>query len=162
MPLYGRAFTNTSGIGHPFQGVGEGSWEAGCWDFKALPRPGAQEHYDHEAGATYSYDNHTKTLVTYDTLDMARRKVQYIKQKKLGGAMWWELSGDKQDSGSIVTNVRIDLPEEFPLAPSGDFQKKCILTGCTGCHGSRRPRAQDELDPLSRLSVRESQDGLSE
>ncbi|KAF2675917.1 glycoside hydrolase family 18 protein [Lentithecium fluviatile CBS 122367] len=109
MPLYGRTFTNTSGIGQPFQGVGQGSWEAGVWDYKALPQPGAHEHYDKEAGATYSYDNHTKTLITYDTLDMARRKAQYIKQKKLGGAMWWELSGDKQDSGSIVTNVATDL-----------------------------------------------------
>jgi chitinase len=105
MPLYGRSFTNTTGIGQPFQGVGQGSWEAGVWDFKALPQPGAQEHYDKESGATYSYDNATKTLISYDTLDMARRKVQYIKQKKLGGAMWWELSGDRQENGSIVTNV---------------------------------------------------------
>lgn len=107
MPLYGRSFANTTGIGKPFQGVGEGSWEQGVWDFKALPQPGAQEHLDEEAGASYSYDNNTKSFVTYDTLPMALRKAHYIKQKHLGGAMWWELSGDRQDNGSIITNVRI-------------------------------------------------------
>jgi len=109
MPLYGRAFTNTTGIGQSFQGVGQGSWEAGVWDYKDLPHAGAQVHYDQESGATYSYDGNSKTLVSYDTLDMAKTKVQYIKKKGLGGAMWWELSGDRQDGGSIVTNVRVLL-----------------------------------------------------
>jgi len=115
MPLYGRAFTNTDGLGKPYQGTGQGSWEAGVWDYKALPQPGAHECFDGEAGASYSYDNGTKTLVTYDTLDMACKKAQYIKQHNLGGAMWWELSGDRQDERSIVSNVRIPQQQHpFP------------------------------------------------
>ena len=74
MPLYGRAFENTDGLGRPFQGVGEGMWEAGVHDFKTLPLPGAQVRYDEEAVASYSYDAANKQLVTFDTVEMAVKK----------------------------------------------------------------------------------------
>jgi hypothetical protein len=105
MPLYGRSFTKTAGLGQPYSGVGEGTWEEGVYDFKDLPLPGAQEFYDAEAGATYSYDADSEILVSYDTKEMALRKVDYIAEEGLGGAMWWEISGDKQDDSGIVASV---------------------------------------------------------
>jgi chitinase len=41
--------------------------------------------------------------VTYDTVNNAIRKAHYINQNGLGGAMFWELSGDKSGSESIVS-----------------------------------------------------------
>ncbi|CAN9290395.1 unnamed protein product [Alternaria alternata] len=106
MPLYGRSFTNTQGVGKSFDSTGEGSFEKGIYDFKDLPVAGAQEYYDEEVGASYSYDEGSGTFVSYDTVAMALKKVDYIAQQKLGGAMWWEISGDKTDNaGSIVQNV---------------------------------------------------------
>jgi len=87
-----------------------GSWEGGVWDFKALPRPGATEHIDEDAGASYSFDPATGVLISYDNEEIARRKAMYIKEKNLGGAMWWELSGDrKQGEGSLVETVVKEL-----------------------------------------------------
>lgn len=108
MPLYGRAFTQTSGPGTAFNGVGPGSWENGIWDYKVLP---ATASYDSEAGASYSYDAATRTMVSYDTVEAAGKKVEYMKSKNLGGAMWWEASGDRtvDDQGSLIGKVTGDL-----------------------------------------------------
>lgn len=105
MPLYGRAFASTEGPGKPFSGTGEGSWEQGVWDYKALPQKGAKEIIDHQSGASWSYDAGKRVMVSYDTLEMAKIKADFVKKEGLGGTMWWESSGDKQGQDSIVRNV---------------------------------------------------------
>ena len=114
LPLYGRAFTNTAGLGQPFQGVGEGSWESGVWDAKALPKAGAEECWDEDAKASYSYDKAARTLVSYDSKRAAGWKADWIKQEHLGGAMWWETSGDSQGDASLITHVSLDVSKQRP------------------------------------------------
>ncbi|KAF6817743.1 class v chitinase 1 [Colletotrichum sojae] len=106
MPLYGRAFENTQGLGKSYRGLPNGTLgQAGIWLYKELPRPGATVMWDNVAKATYSYDNATRELVSYDDLKSALYKQGYIKNKKLGGAMFWEASGDRPGEQSIVRNM---------------------------------------------------------
>ncbi|CAD0053130.1 unnamed protein product [Aureobasidium pullulans] len=116
MPLYGRSFANTDGPGAPYSGVDSGaSWEAGSgiWDYKiqtndhttGSPRPGAAEHHDPSAGASWSYDPSSRVMITYDNPASSAAKVSYIQQRGLGGAMWWESSGDRTGEGSIISMV---------------------------------------------------------
>ncbi|KAI1257592.1 hypothetical protein MGN70_000635 [Eutypa lata] len=105
LPLYGRAFEQTDGLGKPYTGIGSGSWENGLWDYKVLPQSGATEEYDEEAGATYSYDNAARKLISYDTPDMVKTKLEYLKSKGLGGTMFWEASGDKTDDANSLINT---------------------------------------------------------
>ena len=105
MPLYGRAFENTEGLGQPYQGVGEGTWENGVHDYKKLPLDGSEVRYDDAAGASYCYQAGRRVLVSYDTVEMARLKAEYIKARGLGGGMWWESSADKEGSESLIGNV---------------------------------------------------------
>ncbi|KAI8366830.1 chitinase [Radiomyces spectabilis] len=95
LPLYGRAFSNTSGPDASFQGLPEGSWEQGMFDYKALPKPGATENHDWQRLASWSYDPQAREFVTYDTPEIVRGKCDYIRKASLGGAMFWELSADQ-------------------------------------------------------------------
>jgi len=105
MPIYGRSFDQTAGIGQSYSGVGTGSWEAGVWDYKVLPQAGASVRYDSEAGATYSYDSNQKIVMSFDDVNAVMHKCDYLTGKGLGGAMFWELSGDTSDQNSLTRNV---------------------------------------------------------
>ncbi|KAF9431163.1 hypothetical protein BGZ94_007614 [Podila epigama] len=120
MPLYGRVFQNTDGIGKPFNGVGQGSWEDGVYDFKALPLAGSAEYYDAETGSSYSYDSAKKELITYDSPIVIDQKAQYIAAKHLGGAMFWESSADHASSHhrSLIGTVSNGLMRHGPLDTS--------------------------------------------
>ncbi|KAI9370857.1 glycoside hydrolase superfamily [Aspergillus egyptiacus] len=109
MPIYGRVFENTDGPGSPFSGVGAahqapGNWEAGVWDYKALPRPGAQVIELPQIGASYSYDPATREMISFDTVQVTKEKTDYIRFMGLGGGMWWESSADRAigSGGSLI------------------------------------------------------------
>jgi chitinase len=110
VPLYGRSFTNTSGPGTAYSGLGEGSWERGVYDYKALPANGSDVYSDMKVGASWSYDNNTRTMVSYDTPEMVRLKAHQIQQMGLGGAMYWESSGDRKGEGSLISTVSLRYP----------------------------------------------------
>ncbi|KAI0395468.1 endochitinase [Xylariaceae sp. FL0594] len=100
LPLYGRDFLNTAGLGQPYSGVGEGSWDRGVYDYKVLPLN--DELYDSVANASYSYNKETKELVSYDNVYSVQQKVKYIQDNGLGGTMFWEASADRNDTRSLI------------------------------------------------------------
>ncbi|KAG5635932.1 hypothetical protein H0H81_009645, partial [Sphagnurus paluster] len=102
MPLYGRAFENTDGLGQPYSGIGPGTIEAGVYSYKALPLAGAAVYENTTDVSSYSYDSAKKELVSYDTPNIVKIKTQYINNKGLAGSMFWELSTDKVGGLSLV------------------------------------------------------------
>ncbi|KAE9566097.1 Chitinase 1 [Colletotrichum fructicola] len=109
MPVYGRSFQNTAGLGDPFSEVGRGSWQDGVWDNKDLPRPGAREEYDATVGATYSWDPATRELISYDSPLSVQQKAAFIKSRRLGGAMFWEASADKVGNASLIAALHNEI-----------------------------------------------------
>lgn len=102
MPVYGRSFEATDGLGQPFNGVGSGTWENGVYDYKALPLSGAVENHDVSIGSSYSYDKVKRQLITYDNVEAVKQKANWIIEMGLGGAVWWESSADRSDNNSLI------------------------------------------------------------
>ncbi|WWC90520.1 uncharacterized protein L201_005456 [Kwoniella dendrophila CBS 6074] len=101
MPLYGRTFEHTHGMGKPFNG-------SKTIPYMSLPPHDAKVHNDTHLGASYCYDAQKKELISYDTPQIAKEKTEYIEKHNLGGAMFWELAGDKahNNADSLVKIVK--------------------------------------------------------
>ncbi|KAG7095154.1 hypothetical protein E1B28_005933 [Marasmius oreades] len=108
IPLYGRAFENTNGLGQPYSGIGPGSVESGVYNYNALPLAGSQVSENTTDVSSYSYDSAKKELVSYDTPNIVKIKAQYVKNKGLAGTMYWQLATDKKGQDSLVlTSVNV-------------------------------------------------------
>ncbi|KAK7924707.1 Chitinase 1 [Apiospora marii] len=107
VPMYGRSFESTAGLGQAYAGVGaEGG---GVLLYKTLPRPGARELWDDGAKAAWSYDNATRELVSYDTPRSTLYKARYVRRQRLGGAFFWEARGDRAGAASLVNTMSKSL-----------------------------------------------------
>ncbi|KAK3354940.1 chitinase 1 precursor [Neurospora tetraspora] len=109
LPFYGRSFENTDGLGKPYNGIGAGTLEPGTWVYRDLPRPGAKEEYDNVAKASYSYDAASRELISYDNVLSALVKTKYIFLRGLGGAVFWEASGDKTGAKSLIGTLATQM-----------------------------------------------------
>ncbi|KAJ6264654.1 Chitotriosidase-1 [Drechslerella dactyloides] len=108
MPIYGRSFGGTDGLGKSFSvDQTPKGWEPGAHDYKSLPlHAGDVVFEDEKLLASGSYNPETRVLVSYDTPKMARLKAQFIMDRGLGGAFWWETSADRDTAESnLVQNV---------------------------------------------------------
>ena len=92
IPLYGRAFEDTTGLGAPYNGVGPGTLSAGIYSYSDLPLAGAQVYENLTDVSSYSYDPTKMELVSYDTPHIASLKAQYVSTNGLAGNMFWDVS----------------------------------------------------------------------
>jgi len=95
IPLYGRAFEDTTGLGQPYNGIGPGTIQAGIYSYSALPLAGASVSENTTDISSYSYDASKQELVSYDTPHIATLKAQYVVSNGMAGQMFWDLSTDK-------------------------------------------------------------------
>ncbi|PNP48204.1 hypothetical protein THARTR1_10345 [Trichoderma harzianum] len=109
LPLYGRSFENTDGIGKPYSGIGPGTIEPGVYLYRDLPRPGATVHVNRYTISAYSYDPSTRELVSFDNVETARLKAEYLQSRGLGGAVFWEASGDRAGEESLIRTLAREM-----------------------------------------------------
>jgi len=106
VPFYSRGWTGVTttndGLYQSAAGAAPGTWEAGVDDYKVVKQRLAQgftRHQDGAAGAAWLFDG--TTFWTFDDPPIMSAKAQYVSEHKLGGIMFWELSGDTPD-GELI------------------------------------------------------------
>lgn len=80
VPVYGRSFLGAAGPGYTYDGHGGID---GTFDYKDLPRPGAQESVDLARVAAMSIGG-DGGFVSYDNPETVKLKGQFCKNQKLG------------------------------------------------------------------------------
>ncbi|WP_082618085.1 glycosyl hydrolase family 18 protein [Oerskovia sp. Root22] len=98
--------------------AGPGTWEAGNEDYDKLKNLGTG-YFDPVSVASWRYDGNQ--WWSFDDPRSVGVKGDYIATKKLGGAMWWDLTGNQD--GSLLKG----LATKFRAAPAGP-----VTGGSTG------------------------------
>ncbi|GAB6938209.1 glycosyl hydrolase family 18 protein [Isoptericola variabilis] len=106
MAMYGRGWTGATQAEPwgPATGGAPATWEAGIEDYDLLKNRGTG-YYDEAVGAAWRYDG--TTWWSLDTPQTVAQKSEYIRAQGLGGAMWWDLSGD--EPGELLDAVEAGL-----------------------------------------------------
>jgi len=98
IPAYGRSFLGSSKVGDRFTGHGG---EEGTFEYKDLPRPGAQEYVDEQIGAACCLGG-DGGFITYDNPRSVQLKAAFAKQARLGGLFYWTGTADIKGQRSLV------------------------------------------------------------
>ncbi|XXT20264.1 glycosyl hydrolase family 18 protein [Sorangium sp. So ce429] len=110
VPFYGRGWTGVAGasqgVWQSAAGAAPGTYEAGIEDYKVLKAKGHPGYTHPDTKAFYTFNG--TEFWSYDNPASLGVKMSYIKSKGLGGAMFWELSGDTAN-GELVAAVKNGL-----------------------------------------------------
>ena len=114
VPFYGRGWEGVSatdaGLYQPARGASVGTWEKGVFDYHDIVAnylPTMTRYWDEAAQVPYLYDPARGLWITYDDPQSMKAKTDFIKERGLGGAMFWELSNDRtyQLLDTLVDNL---------------------------------------------------------
>jgi chitinase len=98
-PFYGRGWQGVSSDNDGLFQLHEGAADLRA-SYRALVENdlyGMSRFWHEEAKVPWLYDSEKKIMVSYDDPESMRHKGAYVRQRGLGGAMFWELTGDDAD-----------------------------------------------------------------
>ncbi len=105
IPFYGRGWAGVKnvddGLFQAKTSIPKGTWEEGIFDYKDLKtkhRDNFKRHWHAEAKVPWLYSKDRETFISYDDPESIKHKAAFVREKKLGGMMCWELSADDPDA----------------------------------------------------------------
>ncbi|MFZ1786071.1 MAG: glycoside hydrolase family 18 protein [Ferruginibacter sp.] len=101
--MYARVWENVPDINNGLYQAGRFKRGVAFSDFKNYfsDTSGFRYHWDRKAKAPYQYNTANKWFATFDDKRSIRKKTTFIRRKKLGGIMFWELGQDLKEEGLV-------------------------------------------------------------
>jgi chitinase len=101
--FYARVFRGVSAAGNGLNQAGKFKTTANYKDFKdsLYAGQGFVTHWDSVAQAPYAYSKSRQEFASFDDVKSVQLKARYAADKKLGGIMFWELTGDPPQHGLL-------------------------------------------------------------
>lgn len=134
--FYGRGFGNvsggTNGLYGTFSGPSPfGTWENGMFDFTDLVtnyinQNGYTSYYHAVSRVPWLYNPTNHVMISYDDSASIAEKAQFVLNEELGGAMFWELSADRNgvlpnSLNHVFENAQnLSAPQAVTLIRIGD------------------------------------------
>jgi chitinase len=107
VPFYGRAWVNIEGEGTGLYQPGSPATgletKYGPMSATLVNRGGFVRLWDSQAQAPYLWNKDTRTFISYDDPESLRLKSAYIREKALGGVMFWEYYADR--TGALLDTL---------------------------------------------------------
>lgn len=101
--MYGRVWENVPGINHGLYQPGKFKRGVAFADFTSYfsDTSGYRYYWDKKAKAPYQYNSSQQLFATFDDRRSVKAKTKFIRRKKLGGIMFWELAQDLKAGGIL-------------------------------------------------------------
>ena len=109
--FYTRTWKNVENINNGLYQAGEHIQGVSFKDFGSFytEANGWKYFWDDKAKAPYWYNEKEKTFATGDDLASIKAKTEYVKTKKLGGIMFWELPLDATRNGMVDAIYKVKM-----------------------------------------------------
>jgi chitinase len=96
--FYGRGFEGVkpehNGLFQPYERLLQGDLSYARLAKEFIGQNGFERHWDADAKAAYLWNPTTRTFISYEDPESLTAKAQFVKERGLGGVMYWEQSED--------------------------------------------------------------------
>ena len=175
IPFYGRGYANVenenNGLYSSWSGLPQGTWENGVTDYWDLALNyvninGFIQFWHDEAMVPWVYNPNSQIMYSFENESSIEQKCNFINDIELGGAMFWEFSGDKfnQLLPTIFNELAFEVEGcDFPGDVNHDniidvldvvATVNCILQdSCNECSDVNLDGTTDVLDIVTLVNI---------
>lgn len=139
MPVYGRSWKDCDGEYTACSGPSKGTWEDGTVDYDhVIAKMGEakyERHWNDIAKVPY-LTSEDGEFISFDDVESVKHKAAFAKELDLGGAMFWELSQDRENdliraTVNVFNDVSVDKDLTIDSKDAIKVEKDQKITGKT-------------------------------